>query len=326
MIEHLSEQALIQKYFSRHQSNCEGVEVSVGDDAAIVRPAHNTELVISTDTLNEGVHFYSDCNAEYLGHKALAVNLSDMAAMGAKPIWATLSISLPSIQHEWLDKFSNGFYTLADKHKVKLIGGDMVKGPLSITVQIIGSVESGKGLLRCNCEIDDLIYVSGYLGDAAFGLKLLKENCSIDLSNSDKEYFLNRLHRPNPRLDISEIIKEYAHAAIDISDGFILDLHRIISASNKGAEISLEKIPVSDEMKKHINNENDLKDLLIGGEDYELIFTISHKEKNNLEMYFESENILLTEVGKIVRGSNISLFNNGIRTELPTNTGFDHFK
>ncbi|MFK7815242.1 MAG: thiamine-phosphate kinase [Gammaproteobacteria bacterium] len=321
----MSEQALIQKYFSRHQAVCENIEVSVGDDAAIVCPPSNRKLVVTTDTLNAGIHFYSDCKPEYIGHKSLAVNLSDIAAMGAKPLWATLSLSLPDINHDWLEKFSNSFYALADQYDLKLIGGDTVKGPLSITIQIIGSVEHKQELLRCNCEVDDLIYVSGFIGDAAFGLKVLQKNYNIDISSKDKDYFLKKLYMPKPRLDVSRNINSYAHAAIDISDGFIIDLQRILTASNKGAVISLNEIPVSNPMKKLIKNETDMKELLIGGEDYELIFSINKNDKNKLEAYAENENIVLTEVGKIVKGSEISLFNNGVDIKIPNHIGFDHF-
>jgi thiamine-monophosphate kinase len=322
----LSEQALIQKYFSRHQSTYENVEISVGDDAAIVSPPKDSKLVVTTDTLNSGVHFFPDCKPEHLGHKALAVNLSDIAAMGATPLWATLSLSLPDTNHEWLDRFSNSFYSLAEIYNMKLVGGDMVKGPLSITIQIIGSVNSQQALLRSNCKEGDLIYVSGCLGDAAFGLKLLQDDYTIPLSSKDKNYFLNKFHMPNPRFDISEIIKLYAHAAIDISDGFIIDLQRMTNASGKGAEISLEKIPISTSMKKFVNNDDDIKELLVGGEDYELIFTIDKNHKSKLEEYSNDKNIIFSEVGKVVRGSDISMFSNGIKVELPKNIGHDHFK
>ncbi len=321
----MSEKALIHKYFSRHQSACENVEVSIGDDAAIICPPKNSNLVVTTDTLNSGVHFYPDCKPEHLGHKALAVNLSDIAAMGGKPLWATLCLSLPDINHEWLDSFSNSFYALADQYNIKLVGGDMVKGPLSITIQIIGSLQHEHALLHRNAKIGDLIYVSGYLGDAALGLKLIKDN-NIHLPAQDKEYFLNKINAPMPRLDISEKIRTYAHAAVDTSDGFIIDLKRITDASAKGAEIILEKIPISPAMNNLVNHDNDVKELLTGGEDYELIFTIDKKDKHKLESYIESENIVLTEIGEIVNGSGISIVNNGIEIQLPKNIGYDHFK
>ena len=321
----MSEQELIQKYFSRHQSACETVDVSVGDDAAVVNAPENSKLVVTTDTLNVDVHFYPDCNPQYIGHKSLAVNLSDIAAMGAKPLWATLSLSLPNVDHDWLKEFSDGFYALADMYGLKIIGGDLVKGPLSITFQVIGCIYNDQKLLRSACQIDDLIYVTGYLGDAALGLRLINNNSKLDVSDSERDYFIQRLHKPMPRLDVSTHIVEYAHAAIDISDGFLIDLQRILAMSNKAAQIDLEKIPVSNAMKDKINHSNDIKNLLVGGEDYELLFTINPKDRARLEKHFKKENIIVTEVGKIVEGIGVSLLNNNKMTELPHITGFDHF-
>lgn len=321
----MSEQELIQKYFSRHQSFCETVDVSVGDDAAIVNPPENSKLVITTDTLNEGVHFYLDCKPQYIGHKSLSVSLSDIAAMGAKPLWATLSLSLPTVDHDWLKGFSDGLFALADTHKLKVVGGDLVKGPLSITIQVIGSIYNDQKLLRNTCQIDDLIYVTGYIGDAALGLKLINNDSKLDLTDSNQEYFLQRLQMPMPRLDVSAHIAEYAHAAIDISDGFLIDLQRLLAMSNKGAEIELENIPVSDAMKDKINQLNDIKNLLVGGEDYELLFTINPNDKTKLETHFKKENIVVTEVGRIVEGFGVSLLSNHKHTDLPNIAGFDHF-
>ncbi|QMU60776.1 MAG: thiamine-phosphate kinase [Gammaproteobacteria bacterium] len=319
------EQELIQKYFTKHQAACGTVDVSVGDDAAIVNPPEDSKLVITTDTLNVGVHFHADCNPQFIGHKSLAVSLSDIAAMGAKPLWATLNLSLPDIDHQWLQDFSDGIYQLADAHKLRIVGGDIVKGPLSITVQVIGSLPEQRKLLRCACEIGDLIYVTGYLGDAALGLKLINNNFKSELNSNDRDYFLMCLHKPMPRFDISAHIVKYAHSAIDISDGFLIDLQRILSMSNKGAIIDLEKIPISRAMLRMVNHVDDVKELLIGGEDYELIFTIKQKDQIKLERYFNSEKILVSKVGKIISGSGISLFDNNQPTQLPKSFGFDHF-
>lgn len=321
----LLEQELIQKYFSRHQLRCETVDVSIGDDAAVVSPPENSKLVVTTDTLNVDVHFYPDCKPQYIGHKSLAVSLSDIAAMGAKPLWATLSLSLSNVNHNWLNNFSDGIYALADMHGLKIIGGDLVKGPLSITFQVIGCIHNNQKLLRNACQIGDLIYVTGHLGDAALGLKLINDDTKLDISSSERDYFMQRLQKPLPRLDVSTHIVEYAHAAIDISDGFLIDLERILTMSNKAAQIDLEKIPVSNAMKDKINHSNDIKNLLVGGEDYELIFTIDPKDKAKLEKYFKNENIIVTEVGKIVEGKGVSLFSNNKLIELPQTAGFDHF-
>ncbi len=318
----LSEQELIEKYFSRHQSACESVQISVGDDAAIVNPPNGNKLVVTTDTLNAGIHFYSDCNAKFLGHKSLAVSLSDIAAMGAMPLWATLNLSLPEINHEWLDNFSNGLYELADAYHVKLIGGDLVTGPLSITVSVIGYLRS-KQLLRSNCEVNDLIYVTGYLGDASFGLKVLEDN--IDIDNEDREYFLTHFQQPTPRLDASEYIADIANSAIDISDGFLLDMLRMLKMSKKGAVIDVNKIPVSKPLKKYLDQFIHLDDVLTGGEDYQLIFTVKPEDKIRLEKTLSSRNIMITQVGEIVAGSSISLLRDNQPFVLPKHLGFDHF-
>ncbi len=319
----MSEQELIEKYFSQHQTACESVQVSVGDDAAIVNPPKESRLVITTDTLNSGIHFFTDSNAKFLGHKSLAVSLSDIAAMGAMPLWSTLNLSLPEIDHEWLKNFSDGLYEQADAHNVKIVGGDIVRGPLSITVTIIGYLKLEQHLLRSNCEINDLIYVTGYLGDAAFGLKLLKDNINID--KKDREYFLTHFQQPKPRLDVSQHLANISKSAIDISDGFLLDMHRMLSMSKKGAVIDVNKIPISKPLEKYLNQFITLDEVLTGGEDYELIFTIKPDDKDKLENCFSEHKIIITQIGEIVTGSSMNLLRDNTPINLPKHFGFDHF-
>jgi thiamine-monophosphate kinase len=320
----LSEQEIIDKYFSRHQSDHETVDQSVGDDAAVVKPPKDTKLVITTDTLNVNVHFFEDCKAEYVGFKSLSVSLSDIAAMGACPLWATLSLSLPDVNHKWLENFSAGLYELADLHQVKLVGGDLVKGPLSITIQVIGYLYSKQSILRSTCNVDDLIYVTGNLGDAAFGLKILT-NKNMQISQKEQDFFLDKLYKPFPRLDASKLISNYANAAIDISDGFLIDLNRVLSSSNKGAEINLDNMPISEQLQYHLDTNFSLAEILTGGEDYQIIFTINSMQKNKMEKEFNANNIKISEIGKIVKQQEIKLFKNGAPMELPINLGFDHF-
>ena len=320
----MTEKTLIEKYFSNHQTASGSVFVGVGDDAAIVDPPDDSKLVVTTDTLNVGIHFLVDCDAEYVGHKSLAVSLSDIAAMGAVPLWATLNLSLPEVDHNWLEKFSHGLYSLAEHYDVRIIGGDLVKGPLSITIQVIGHVKVEQPLLRSNCQIDDLIYVTGCLGDAGFGLKI-KTDHDLRVDREDQGYFLTHLQQPIPRLDVSKQIAGIAHAAIDVSDGFLIDLQRLLSMSGKGAEVDIEKIPISKQLCKYLNDPLTISDVLKFGEDYQLIFTIEPEDRNELEKTFARQNIKITEVGKIIAGSNICLLNKGKSIDLPEEFGFDHF-
>ena len=188
----MSEQESITQYFSQHQ-NCANVDIGIGDDAAVVTPPNNSKLVISTDTLNEGVHFHGNCKPEHLGHKVLAVHLSDLAAMGATPLWATINLSITKIDHDWLKRFTHGLFSLADHHNVKIIGGDLVKGPSSISMQVIGYLNSDKVLTRSGAVVDDLIFVSGTIGDAGLALKLHESTKDIDISQADQEYIAMRL-------------------------------------------------------------------------------------------------------------------------------------
>ena len=320
----MTEQNLIKKYFSRHQAAFDSVLVGVGDDAAVVQPPDESNLVITTDTLNVDRHFFADCDAALVGHKSLAVSLSDIAAMGAVPLWATLSLSLPSIDHGWLEKFSDGLYALAEQYDVKLIGGDLVKGPLSISLQVIGSINIKQPLLRSNCQVDDLIYVTGNIGDAGIGLKIKTEKDLI-IDQEDKEYFLDQLQQPVPRLDVSKQIVGIARAAIDVSDGLLIDLQRLLTMSDKGGVINIERIPISEPLGKYINDYITMTDVLKSGDDYELIFTIDPLDKNRVEQIFARQDIKITEIGKIMAGAGIQLLERGEVFDLPNNFGFDHF-
>ena len=319
----MSEQDLIKNYFSRHNATCESVELSVGDDAAILNTEPNSKLVVTTDTLNVNQHFFEDHPADALGHKSLAVSLSDIAAMGAVPLWATLSLSISHVDHKWLEAFSNGLYKLTDKHNVKIVGGDLVKGPLSITFQVIGKLET-KPTLRDACEEDDLIYVTGCLGDSAFGFNL-RSTTDLEIDKSDREYFLNKWYRPDARLDAAKYIINYSKAAIDLSDGLLKDLDRMLASSKKGAILNLEQIPVSEPMKKYLNNIVEIESVLTGGEDYQLLFTINPKYQQEMEQVLDSHHIQITQIGKIVKGNNIQLLNSGKLVDLPEKQGFDHF-
>ena len=236
----MSEFDLIQRYFTRATP---GAVLGVGDDAALLRISSGMELAVSTDMLVSGTHFFPDADPFMLGHKALAVNLSDMAAMGAQPRWAMLALSLPDADEAWLQKFSEGFFALADQHGVELVGGDTTRGPLNLCITIMGEVPQGIALRRSGAQMGDDIWVSGSLGDAALALAHLQGD--VQLTVEDFAACAPSLHRPVPRIALGLALRGVAHSAIDVSDGLLDDLGHILECSNAGAEIQLDALPVS---------------------------------------------------------------------------------
>lgn len=279
------------------------VKVGIGDDAAVINCSRNSQMVVSTDTLVEGVHFDQRATARQIGHKSLAVNLSDLAAMAAKPKWATLNISLPQVDMEWLEEFIIGFLQLADKHQVNLIGGDTTTGPLSITVTAFGETEKGKYLLRSGAKRNDLIAVTGEIGSAAYALKY---------PNTELDSFL---HVPEPQLKISQQIKTFANSCIDISDGLLAELGHICSQSKLSAKISLQQIPVNPLLK---NNDSSWSELVLtGGDDYQLCFTLSIEDLDKLPAG-------CSVIGQMGCGQGVKVFSNNQLIKFKQK-GFVHF-
>jgi thiamine-monophosphate kinase len=267
----LNEFEIIEHYFKQaYPASKDNLILGIGDDAAIINVAEETELVISTDTLISGVHFFEYALAEDVAYKALSVNLSDIAAMGALPRWVTLSLTLPENDLEWLTKFSSSFNQLANEQSLVLIGGDLTKGPLSITVQIHGVAPKGQSLRRSGANVGDLIYVTGELGGAAYALNSIIDSQKFS-SPKDKE--VQRLNRPDARVKTGIELRDIATSCIDISDGLLADLGHILKASKVGAEINLSDIPYSDSLKK-IDERIAIELALTGGDDYELCFTL----------------------------------------------------
>jgi len=236
----MSEFDLIQRYFIRATP---GVELGVGDDAALLRVAPGMELAVSTDMLVSGTHFFPDADPFLLGYKTLAVNLSDMAAMGAAPRWALLSLSMPEADKAWLQKFSEGFFALADQYGVELIGGDTTRGLLNLCVTIMGEVPQGAALRRSGAQVGDEIWVSGNLGDAALALAHLQNK--VQLSAADFVACARALHQPQARVSLGLALRGVANSAIDISDGLLADLGHILECSKVGAEIRFDALPIS---------------------------------------------------------------------------------
>ena len=310
---------LIQKYFSWDELP-ENVLMGVGDDAAVLEIAADEQLVTSIDTFISGVHFPHDTPAEAIGHKALAVNLSDLAAMGASPQWFTLALTLPEIRQNWLADFSRGLKTLAQESACFLVGGDTTRGALSISIQVMGVVKKGQALTRSGARAGDLIYLTGTLGDAHAGLESILHG--FELAAGDKAYCQKRLHRPTPRLQQSELIRPFATACIDLSDGFLQDLGHLLSASRCGAQINTAELPLSKALQT-LPQDIAMQFALSGGDDYELLFTIPKNKQPEFEKYIKKGGDgLIKQVGVITHHTDQIIDEN---KQLLDQAGYSHF-
>lgn len=315
----MNEFDLIQRYFTAQSIYLPNVKVGIGDDAAIVAYDEHQDLAITTDTLLINKHFFESDDPAHIGHKALAVNLSDLAAMGASPVWVTLSLSLPHANENWLQGFCKGFFELSTRFKIQLIGGDLTQGPLSISITAMGYVPKNGALLRSNAKPNDLIYVTGTLGDAGCALALLKNQ--VNLPESGRTIILTKLKKPDPRISIGLQLLNLAHAVIDISDGLAADLKHILEKSQVGAQIELKKLPISNILKNNLSPETYFDFALTAGEDYELCFTIPPDKKNELEKI----NCVFTQIGTITDTKRLLILDeNGNPYHGPTK-GFQHF-
>jgi thiamine-monophosphate kinase len=321
----VSEFELIGRYFTHRARHA---VLGVGDDAALVKVRRGCELVISADMLVAGRHFFRNDDPYRLGHKALAVNLSDLAAMGATPRWATLALALPRVDARWLAAFSRGFMALARRHGVDLVGGDTTRGPLNICVQIMGEVPHGKALLRDGARPGDDVWVSGTLGDAALALAALKRR--IGLKPAELARCAARLHQPQPRIALGLKLRGVARAAIDISDGLLADLGHILERSGVAAEIDLAALPASPILRRYLDRVAARNALLAGGDDYELCFTAPRRARERIVRIGRRARIALTRIGRIhpfVRDAPRLTVRAPDGTALPRQRGgYDHFR
>ena len=310
--------ALKLKTFDNHYQN---IIQGIGDDGAITSINPDYHLVTTTDAISEGVHYPKGIEAKAIGHRCLAVNLSDMAAMGAKPLWASLVFSRPSIDQMWLEQFISGFSELANKHHVTLIGGDTISGPELFSVTLQGIVPKNKSILRSTAKNGDLVYVTGFLGNASQGLKIIQE----DKKNSSSEKLIQDFLYPNPRLKESSVISRFATSMIDISDGFYSDLQKVMKASNVGAEIKISDLPISESLLKKMPRVDAVNAALFGGDDYELCFTIPREFKKDFHEDYQSTNsTCITCVGEIKQKNLLLLDDNNKEFKL-SGRAFEHF-
>jgi len=317
----LSEFELIRRYFDRPARSA---LLGVGDDAALVKPGPGMALAVSTDMLLEGYHFSAGAEPRSLGHKALAVNLSDMAAMGARPRWATLALALPQADEAWFAAFSEGLYALAERYEVDLIGGDTTRGPCVIAVTVLGEVPEGRALLRSGARPADDVWISGELGGAALALAQLRGRAT--LAAQDAAEAARRLNAPEPRVVLGQRLRDLASSAIDVSDGFAGDLQHVLERSAVGAQVCYPSLPRAPAFAGLADARLEADCVLSGGDDYELLFTASPARRAELEALSGELGLALTRVGSIHAGAPLlELLDAAGRVMAPAQ-GFDHFR
>ena len=332
----LGEFDLIERFFKTGADSLrtnvdQSIVLGIGDDCALIKPPANQEIAITSDMLVEGRHFLAGTDPEQIARKALVVNLSDLAAMGAKPMGFTLAIALPAVDEMWLKAFSRGLFAISKEYACPLIGGDTTAGPLTISITAFGAVPTGKGIQRSEAKAGDDIWVSGTVGDARLTLAALRHE--INISSEDLEQIAHRMHQPAPRLELGICLRDIASAALDISDGLLGDLKHILKQSQVDAQIQLDQLPKSATLQKQetaIQNQF----AACGGDDYELCFTAAPSQRSKIQEISKSLRLPLTLIGKILPKKDsevkLSLLNasGAILSEseaLPLLNSFDHF-
>jgi thiamine-monophosphate kinase len=322
----LGEFELIRRFFMRPTTTSasqSGVSVGIGDDAAVLDLPAGDQLVAAVDTILEGRHFLPGTDPKSIGHRALAVNLSDMAAMGATPAWVTLALSMPSVDTTWLEGFAAGLLDLADAHRVTLVGGDTTRGPLTVSVQILGVVPRGTALQRSGAQAGDLIVVTGSLGDAGAGLAYSTSMPASVLDEAARS-LVARFEYPTPRVAMGIAARGIASAAMDLSDGLVGDLPKLAQASGLGAVVAIEKLPLSAALRAAANAEQARDWALCAGDDYELLFTVAASHYVALQAAAQRLNLTLSIIGEMRAAAGISWLLDGVAF-APHSRGFDHF-
>lgn len=336
-----SEFELIKSCFEPLSKGLSAEEIGIGDDGAVLSVPANHQLVVVTDTLVSGVHFPEDTPAYDIAWKALAVNLSDLAAMGARPGFYSLALTIPHNDQAWLNEFSAGLAALSEQYQIPLIGGDTTKGPLTVTVTAQGFVKTGQALKRSTAKNGDLICVTNTIGDGALGLKVALNNLpglvEQALSIDEKQFLLKALNRPEPQLAMNELLNSVASSAIDISDGLLADLTHVLNSSSQclqklgqkdaclGAQIHLDKLPLSDAAQKYLQATGDWSAMLTGGDDYQLCFTIAESDLAKMQGLAKSLNLNVSVIGEVV-GTEVVLVKQGKPFNLESGTGYLHFR
>jgi thiamine-monophosphate kinase len=314
----LSEFELIRRYFYQAARPGQGVAIGIGDDCALLDLPTDKQMAVSMDTLVSGVHFPENLPPRDLGYRVLAVNLSDLAAMGAEPAWFTLGLTLPEVTESWLQPFAEGLAQLAQQANIALVGGDTTRGPLNITLQVAGYTDIGAALCRSGASPGDLICVTGTLGDAAAGLAQWQH------PEPDTE-LRQRLARPTPRLKESRLLRSVASACIDISDGLLADLSHLLTSSGVGAEVQLAELPMSSALQTAGNQQQQRGWALAGGDDYELCFTLPATKLIQLQTSYAEAGCGFSVIGRISSEPGLRCLEADGRRYTPAQYGYEHF-
>ncbi len=320
----LSEFEMIARYFSSIGKPSAAVDVSVGDDCALLCVPRGQRLALSIDSLVAGVHFPEQANAGDISQRALAVAISDLAAMGASPLAFTLALTLPDSNELWLRDFATGLQLAAEHYQIPLIGGDTTRGPLSVSIQVQGTVPDHQCLLRSSARSGDSLYVTGSLGDAAAALQLIEGSLAV-ADDSDRHYFRQRFYQPEARVILGEALLGVASAAIDISDGLLADAGHIAAASAMALDIYDQQIPLSAQLLAAVGRERARQLALSGGDDYELCFSAPPGQHEHLMELSELLDVPITEVGRVVSGAGVRCLDTGGGSIDVDRTGYQHF-
>jgi thiamine-monophosphate kinase len=319
----LSEFALIERYFRVCGTQRADVRLAVGDDAALLAVPSGCDLVAAADTLVAGVHFpAAGSPAASIGHRALAANLSDLAAMGARPAWALLALTLPEADEAWLGEFAAGFDALARAHAVALVGGDTTRGPLCVTVELLGHVASGSALTRAGGRAGDVLFVSGTPGDAGAGLAL--EQGQLAAPPEARAYLRERFLLPTPRVALGDRLRAHASACIDVSDGLLADAAKLATASGTGAELVFGELPVSEPLLATVGEQRARELALTAGDDYELCFTVHPQNVARLHTELPPEKWRYTRIGVLRDAAGTVVVRDGTVMEF-SHSGYEHF-
>ncbi|MBQ4812989.1 thiamine-phosphate kinase [Pseudoalteromonas luteoviolacea] len=320
----MKEFELINHYFKGRGITRRDVAIGIGDDCAVVEVPENCQLAVTTDTLVEGVHFFPDIPPRALGHRVLAVNLSDLAAMGAEPTWVSIGLTLPDVNMTWLEQFTEGMHEIAEYYNVQLIGGDTTQGPLTITICAKGIIPKGKALTRSGANVGDWIYLTGQVGDAALAIESRKRG--IELSPEQAKRVTEKLHYPKPHVAAGQVLRGLATACIDVSDGLLADLQHILNHSTVGADIDVASVPISDDLKS-IEDQALIDMLSLSyGDDYQLLFTVNDSNRSAVEARLSQYGVEAKCIGQITSNvGNIELLKHGEKYILPEQIGYEHF-